>query len=188
MQGTLLFVCDGWIASGYYFAWQVALFLSLGESFTAFGGALALAGVVGAVSGLVLGRHIDGGNGATAVGVTFFFITLLTLFRAFATGNATLAVVANACGAIEACLYIPTVMTAVYNQAKQSPCALRFHAACEGGWDAGGATGCLLIAILTWAGVPLSVCILTALPGIALSYAVLRRYYAGAAVPAPQFA
>ncbi len=187
-QGALVFACDGWIAAGYYFAWQVALFLSLGESFSAFGGALALAGLVGAVSGLILGRHIDGGNGATAVGVTFFFITLLTLFRAFASGNATLAVIANALGAIEACLYIPTVMTAVYNQAKQSPCALRFHAACEGGWDAGGATGCLLIALLTWAGVPLPICILTALPGIALSYAVLRRYYAGVPVPTPQFA
>jgi hypothetical protein len=32
--------------------WQMALFLALGESFTAYGGAMALAALVGAVSGL----------------------------------------------------------------------------------------------------------------------------------------
>jgi MFS family permease len=187
-NGFALFACDGWMAAGVLFAWQVALFVSLGESFSAFGGALAVAGAAGAVASLVLGRHIDGGHGGIAVGITFAALTGLTLFRAGATDQAALAVIANACGAVVLSLYIPTLMTAVYNQAKQSSCPLRFHAAAEGGWDAGGATGCLLIALLTWAGVPLSICILTALPGIALSYSFLRRYYAAIAVPAPQFA
>jgi hypothetical protein len=187
-NGFLLFACDGWIAAGIYFAWQVALFVTLGESFTAFGGALAVAGVAGAVASLLLGRHIDGGHGGIAVGITFAVLAGVTLFRAGATDQAAVAVVANAFGAVVTCLYIPTLMTAVYNQAKQSPCPLRFHAAAEGGWDAGGASGCLLIALLTWLGVPLSVCILTALPGIGLSYRILRRYYAGIALRAPQFA
>ena len=187
-HGFLLFACDGWITAGLYFSWQVALFLSLGESFSAFGGALAVAGLAGALTSLVLGRNIDGGHGAIAVGITFAAVTGLTLFRAVATHQAAIAVIANACGAVVVCLYIPTLMTAVYNQAKQSPCALRFHAAAEGGWDAGGAAGCLLVALLTWAGVPLPICILTALPGIALSYWLLRRYYAAVAVSAPQFA
>jgi len=183
-KGFLLFACDGWMAAGVLFAWQVALFVSLGESFSAFGGALAVAGVAGAVASLVLGRHIDGGHGRVAVGITFAVLTALTLFRAGATDQAALAVIANACGAVVLSLYIPTLMTAVYNQAKQSPCPLRFHAAAEGGWDSGGASGCLLIALLTSLGVPLSICILTALPGIALAYWLLRRYYAGIAAPA----
>jgi hypothetical protein len=59
-----LFLADGWIGAGYHFVWQIALFLSLGESFVAYGGALALAALVGAVAGLVLGRHIDAGHAA----------------------------------------------------------------------------------------------------------------------------
>ena len=57
---------DAWIAAGYVFVWQIALFLSLGESFSAFGGAMALAALVGAVGGMFLGRHIDAGHGTRA--------------------------------------------------------------------------------------------------------------------------
>ena len=31
IPGALLFAADGWIATGYVFAWQIALFLSLGD-------------------------------------------------------------------------------------------------------------------------------------------------------------
>jgi hypothetical protein len=55
---------------------------------------------------------------------------------------------------------------------------LRFHAAAEGGWDIGGASGCLAAAILSAAGAPLSAGILLSLPGMALSLFLLRRYYA----------
>src|SRR5262249_7413131 len=67
--GVLLFLTDGWLAVGYVFVWQIALFVSLGESFTAFGGAMALAALVGAASGLVLGRLIDLGHGARAASI-----------------------------------------------------------------------------------------------------------------------
>src|ERR1700730_11851603 len=50
LPGILLFMADGWIASGYWLVWQIALFLSLGESFLAYGGALALAALAGAVA------------------------------------------------------------------------------------------------------------------------------------------
>jgi hypothetical protein len=46
--GLLMFMADGWIAAGFFFVWQMALFLALGESFTAYGGAMALAALVGA--------------------------------------------------------------------------------------------------------------------------------------------
>ena len=41
VRGVLLFAADGWTAASYYFTWQIALFVSLGESFLAFGGTLA---------------------------------------------------------------------------------------------------------------------------------------------------
>ena len=68
-------------------------------------------------------------------------------------------------------------MTAIYNQAKGSACVLRFHIATEGGWDASGASACLLAAALLWAGAPLSWAILLALFGTAASFGLLRRYH-----------
>src|SRR5262249_58317938 len=58
VPGMRFFLADGWIAAGYYFAWQIALFLSLGESFVAYGGALAPAAPVGAGVGPLLGPPI----------------------------------------------------------------------------------------------------------------------------------
>ena len=61
--------------------------------------------------------------------------------------------------------------------AKHSPCTLRFHVATEGGWDFGGAAGCLVAAALTAAGLPLAIAILLSLGGIAASFVLLRGYY-----------
>jgi DHA1 family inner membrane transport protein len=175
--GGLLFASDGWTCAGFYFAWQIALFSSLGQSFLAFGGALAIAALAGAIGGMVLGRFIDAGHGTRAVWFAYGGFFVVTALRAIAPGHQTLAIVANALGSLEGCLYIPTLMTAVYNQAKRSPCTLRFHVFSEGGWDIGGASGCLFIAILVWAGVPLSVCVLTSLFGAGVGFMILRRYY-----------
>ncbi|MFZ2017896.1 MAG: MFS transporter [Methyloceanibacter sp.] len=178
IPGMKLFLADGWIVAGYYFLWQIVLFLSLGESFVAFGGALALAALVGAVAGLLLGRLIDAGHGERAVAYAIGMLVITTLLRASAPGHAILAVIANALGALVVCLYIPTLMTAVYNQAKRSPCTLRFHVATEGAWDVGGAAGLLLSALLASTGAPLSVALLLPLIGAAVLFVELRRYYA----------
>src|SRR5262249_4354336 len=69
LPGVLLFAADGWMVVGNWFVWSIALFLSLGESFSAFGGAMALAAAVGAVSGFVLGRWIDAGHGTRAAAI-----------------------------------------------------------------------------------------------------------------------
>jgi MFS transporter, DHA1 family, inner membrane transport protein len=180
IPGVLLFAADGWIAAGSYLAWQLALFVSLGESFLAYGGALAFAALVGAVASLTLGRHIDAGHGNRAVWYASGTLAAIILLRATATGNAALAVLANALGAFGACLYVPTVMTAVYTLAKRSPCTLRFHVAAEGGWDVGGATGLIAAAIITGYGMPLSASILLSLAGVAGTIVVLRRYYGAA--------
>ena len=183
-RGTLLFAGDGWIAAGFAFAWQIALFLSLGESFVAYGGALAFAALAGAIGGLVLGRHIDAGHGKRAVAFALGVMALIIVLRALATGSATAAVLANALGALGVCLYIPTLMTAVYTQAKRSPCVLRFHVMTEGGWDLGGASGLFLTALLLVLGVPLWACILLSLAGVMWLAVLLRRYYGSSAIAA----
>lgn len=177
LPGMKLFMADGWIVAGYYFAWQLALFLSLGEDFVNFGGALAVAALVGAAGGLVLGRHIDAGHGGRAAWIGVGAVALVTVLRAFAPGHPMLAVAANALGALAGCLYVPTMMTAVYTQAKRSPCILRFHVASEGGWDIGGASGLLTIALMVHLGLPLSFGVLTALLGAVAAFVQLRRYY-----------
>jgi hypothetical protein len=181
VPGVLLFMADGWIAVGFWFVWQIALFLSLGESFIAYGGALAFAALVGAIGGLTLGRHIDAGHGRRAVWYAFLALGTVIVLRAIATGSPALAVLANALGALAACLYIPTLMTAVYTLAKRSPCTLRFHVATEGGWDAGGATGLFAAALMIEFGMPLRDSILLSLAGLAAMAIMLRRYYAGSA-------
>jgi hypothetical protein len=47
LPATLVFATDGWIAGSAGYAWQIALFLTLGESFTAFGGARRACGARG---------------------------------------------------------------------------------------------------------------------------------------------
>ncbi len=133
VPGVLLFVADGWIAAGYWLVWQIALFLSLGQSFLPYGGALALAALIGAIGGLMLGRRIDAGRGKGAVWCASGTSALIVVVRALATGHAAVAVLANALGTLGACLYTPTLTAAVYTLAKRSPCALRFYVATEGG-------------------------------------------------------
>ena len=175
----LVFIADGWLAVGFWFVWQIALFLPLSESFLAYGGALAFAALVGAIGSLILGRQIDAGHGKQAVWLAVAAITTVIVLRAIAAGHPALAVLANASGALGGCFYIPTVMTAVYTLAKRSPCTLRFHVATEGGWDAGGALGLLAAALLTEFGLPLGDSILLSLIGVAAITILLRRYYAG---------
>jgi MFS transporter, DHA1 family, inner membrane transport protein len=180
VPGILMFIADGWIAAGFYFVWQMALFLALGESFTAYGGAMALAAVAGAMGGLVLGRLIDTGHGRHAALLAAGSLAVVTGLRAASTRDPALAIVANAAGAVEQALYMPAMMTAVYNQAKVSPCVLRFHIATEGGWDVGCASACLTTAALLWADIPIWCGILLSLPGAAASLAMMRRYYGAA--------
>jgi MFS transporter, DHA1 family, inner membrane transport protein len=190
IPGVLLFAADGWIVVGYAFVWQIALFLSLGESYAAFGGAMALSAIVGALGGMFLGRLVDAGHGVRAAWIALAALAITTILRALSYGNAPFAVIANACGALVTCLYLPPFGAAVYNQAKRSPCALRFHIAAEGGWDVGGATAALIAAGLLAIGMPIGACILLSLLAAPASFLLLRRYFAaaepraGALVPA----
>jgi MFS transporter, DHA1 family, inner membrane transport protein len=181
--GALFFLADGWGAAGFYFVWQLVLFLSLGRSFVDFGGVLALAALAGAAGGLLLGRHIDAGGGVRAVWIAIGTIAAANLLRALVPAHPALALPAAALGAVAVCLYLPTMLTAVYNLAKRSPCVLRFHVAAEGGWDVGGASALGLTALLVWLGAPLWSGSLLALIGAAAEFVLLRRYYRDHAEP-----
>jgi DHA1 family inner membrane transport protein len=181
--GSTLFLADGAFAAGYHYVWQIALFISLGESFAAYGGAMALAALVGAACGLVLGRHIDAGYGRRSVLVAYAVAVLVLLLRAASVGSPWLAVSANAAGAFSSALLIPALMTALYNLAKASPCPLRFHIVTEGAWDIGCGGTCLIAAGFAFAGLPLSAAILLAVPAAGAAAALLCRYYDRIAAP-----
>jgi hypothetical protein len=181
LAGVRLFIADGWIAAGYYFVWQLVLFLTLGADFVNFGGALAFAALAGAIGGVLLGRHIDLGHGSRMAWIGCGAIAAVIVLRSVVPGYPWLAVAAAALGSLAACLYIPVLMTAVYNQAKRAPCTLRFHVAAEGGWDIGGTSGLLAAALLVHLGVPLSYGVLLGLVGALGAFLQLRRYYARSA-------
>ena len=138
---------------------------------------MALAALVGAASGLVLGRLIDAGHGTRAAAIALVALIMAVTFRAASFGNAPLAVFANAAGALVSCLYVPALGTAIYNQAKRSPCTLRFHIAAEAGWDLGGASALLIAAGLLSAGLPIGTGILLSLLGAMAAFHLLRTYF-----------
>jgi hypothetical protein len=175
--GLLLFLADGCFAAGFYYIWQIALFISLGESFPAYGGAMALAALAGAVCALIQGRRIDAGRGRQAVLIAYGAAAAAVILRAGSFGSPWAAIAANAAGALVAALLIPVLMTPLYNLAKTSPCPLRFNIATEGAWDIGCGTACLLAAGVAAAGVPLGVAVLLALPGATAAALLLSRYY-----------
>ena len=154
-----------------------ALFVVLSQDYLAYGGALAVAALVGAVGGLFLGRLIDSGRGTRAVWLAVGVLVLAIALRASLLHDPVLAIAANAIGALVGCLYTPTMMTAVYNQAKRSPCVLRFHIAAEGGWDLGVSTGLSLAALIVWLGFSLAWGIALAFLGAAFVFVLLLRYY-----------
>ena len=181
---ALIFAADGWFDACFIFVWQIALFVSLGESIAASGGARALAGLVGAVCGLLLGRHIDAGFGRRAVVIAYGLGAAIVLMRAASLGSPWLAVAANALGGLFWPLLSPTVGAVTYNLAKASPCPLRFNMVMEGGWDVGCFLACLLAAAMIAGGVGLAVPLLLALPATALTAVLLWRHYPSGAMAA----
>ncbi len=180
---VILQASDGWFGAGFYYVWQIALFLTLGQHFAAYGGAMALAGLVGAGASLTVGRFVDLGHGRVSVFVAYGACALVVGLKAASLHSPALAVAANALATVAAMLLEPVMMTPVYNLAKASPCPLRFHMATEGGWDIGCGAACLAAAGLTAAHVPLSASILLALGGAATGFWLLLRSY-GARAPA----
>lgn len=179
-----LMACDGIFAGGYHYIWQIALFTALGESFAAYGGAVALAALVGAAFSLLIGRHIDAGRGRSATLVAFVVAVTVLAFRAFSLGAPWLAVGANAVGALVEALWVPALMAPLYTMAKASPCPLRFSVATEAGWDLGCAGACLIGAVIVALGHTFVAPVLVGLAGVGMAFAVLWRRYAAGSGPA----
>ncbi len=177
-RGVALFVSDGWIFNSAAWAWNLIMFQTLNGRYDAFGGTLALLALVGALSGLLLGRFIDLGHARSAALINCAALGGTLLAKALC-GTNTVAVLAVAFGTTAlGGLYIPSLMTAIYNEAKASPCPFRFHFVCEMGWDIGGALACLVAATICAYQFSLQAVILLALPMVLFQAIVLDASYA----------
>lgn len=143
---------DGLRTGSFHFTWLIALFLTLGSSYAAFGGAMALTGLAGALAALFLGRAIDLGKGLGAVRIGFVALTVAAMARVVGYPVPLWALAANVAAALAWPLYATAFNARVYNLARQSPCPLRFHIVAEGGWDMGTCLSCLAAAALLQAG------------------------------------
>ncbi|HET7226212.1 MAG TPA: MFS transporter [Candidatus Eisenbacteria bacterium] len=185
--GVALMLADGWFGAGFTFVWQIALFVTLGQSFTAYGGAMALAGLAGGVLSLGVGRLVDLGHTRRSVALASALGGGLLVLQAFAYGTPWLATLANALGPLVHGSMTPVVMSRLYNLAQASPCPMRFTVASEGGWDLGCGACCLAAAGLVWAGLPLSIAMLLSLAGaVAVGALLWRQDTAATGVPAHQ--
>lgn len=168
---------DGWFDTWYIYVWQIALFVALGDSFVAYGGAMAFSAIVGAATGIVLGRHVDAGHGARAVLIAFAASALVVVARAASIGDPWLAALAGASGSIAMAMMSPTIGAAVLPVAKRAPCTFRFHMATEGAWDLGCVAACLTGAALVALGADLIWTTLLALPAAWAAVCILQRLY-----------
>ncbi|MGB6534812.1 MAG: hypothetical protein WBF58_02500 [Xanthobacteraceae bacterium] len=176
-RGILLLGSDGWIFNTSGWSWNLIMFASLNGRYDAFGGSLAVLALAGAASGVVLGRFIDRGHVRRATWINAATLAG-TLVAKAVCGSETIAVLVVALGTTAlGGLYIPSLMTAIYNEAKASPCPFRFHFAAEVGWDVGGAAGCLAAAALCAFGFSLQSVLVLALPMVAFQAFVLQDSY-----------
>jgi MFS family permease len=170
-----LFFTDGVITSTFFFVWIIALFKTLGESFGSYGSALALAGVIGAVMSLGVGRMIDLGHHKRSVQIAYGAIALSIIIKALGFTAPWSAVAANASGAIAAALYVPVLFSRIYNMAKRSACPLRFQVAAEGAWDLGTGLGCLVAALLSYFALSYFWPLILGLAGVFAGYQIIQR-------------
>ena len=179
-RGLAAFASDGFMCAGLVLAWPMALFVSLGSEYESLGLANALAGLVGAGVGLMAGRVIDAGRRDKALVWVSLALVASFAFRASSSFAPAAATLANASGAAVMGVYTTVLMSLIYDRAKGSGAAYRFHFAMEGGWDAGAALGCLAGAAATLAtGVP-SLSTLPSALGVWLMYLCVRGRKASA--------
>jgi hypothetical protein len=174
---ALIIAVDGWFDAGFLYVWQVALFLTLGQSYGAYGGWMALAGVVGAACGLVMGHHVDLGHGRRSVLIAYGVAAAIAAFRASSLGSPWLAGIANALGGVVFPLLVPPLGTVTHNLANASPCPLRNKIASEGGWDVGCFVVCCAAAALAQAGAPSWLWMLLTVPAAIAGATVLWPFF-----------
>lgn len=176
---------DGLRAGSFHFTWLIALFITLGSSYAGFGGALSLAGLVGAMMALFIGKMVDLGGGKRALQIGFAALAIAILARAFGYPLVWTAVLANIVAVVAWPIYGTATNARIYNLARQSPCPLRYHVVAEGGWDLGTAVSCLISAALIHFGFSYFWPLLVALIGCGLGYRVLATTFDVKTAPHP---
>jgi MFS transporter, DHA1 family, inner membrane transport protein len=177
-SARLLMITDGLRSAGAHFVWLISLFITLGSSYVAFGGALALAGLTGAFMGLFVGKWIDVGKGINAARIGYGAMTVSSLIKCFGFHIPLVAVTANAFYSAAWPSYATSLNSQVYNQARRSACPLRFHVVAEGGWDIGMTIGCGFAALLVHFGFGFFWPLALGAFGTILGYNVLLRVMA----------
>src|SRR6185503_3900024 len=112
-----LYFADGWIQVSLTTAWSIVMFQALGGRFDSFGGTLSLAGLAGALGGMVLGRFIDKGHARSVVWVNAGLLALGLVLRSATFGHAAAVVAVAVVVTLVSGLYLPSWMTAIYNEA-----------------------------------------------------------------------
>lgn len=170
-RAIAVFSADGWITAGLAMAWPMVLFTSLGSAYGTFGLSNALAAAAGAVTGFWAGHGIDRGHRDRYITIVSVLLAAGFLLRAGTVWSPIAASIANATGAAVGGLYTPLLMSMIYDRAKLSGAAYRFHLALEAGWDIGCAGGCLAGAAAAWISGTPSLSVLPAMLGVAVIYA-----------------
>jgi MFS transporter, DHA1 family, inner membrane transport protein len=176
-EARIIMFTDGLRAALFHYTFSLVLFITLGQNFAVFGGAIALAGLVGGLFGLFIGRSIDMGHGKRARQVAYGAMGVAGIVRAIGYPLPVTAIAAS-CLAVLAWPMYGTVMNGrLYDLAKQSPCTLRYHVVAEGGWDLGTATGCLIAAAMFWLGLPAFWPLILSVLASAAGYVVISRSF-----------
>ena len=133
---------DGIAFSGTHFVWLIALFLTLHPVTWPMAGRWRWQASPGLCMGLFVGKWIDIGKGMRAARIGYGAMVLSAVAKCFGFQHAMECGAANATDSAAWPSYATALNSQVYNLARQSPCALRFHVVAEGGWDLGMAVGC----------------------------------------------
>jgi DHA1 family inner membrane transport protein len=174
-NSILLFTTDAWIFSSSFWAWHIVMFQAIGQRYDMFGGVMAVATLAGAIGGMLLGRMIDLGHMRRVAWLNAGLMATGLLARALCGPQADIVVAVAILSALIGGLYVPVLMTTIYNQAKQAPCAFRFQFAIEGGWDIGAILLCVTAAAIYASGGSSQAVILLAVPMLALQMRLLIR-------------
>jgi MFS transporter, DHA1 family, inner membrane transport protein len=175
--GRRIYFAEGLQSGCGNVAWNLALFVTLGQSFENFGGALALAGLGAAAGSLLIGKMIDGGRPQYSLTLAYGLGVIVIGIKALAWAHPLPALVATALGALVAPMLATAMLSPLYAMAQRSQCTLRFNMATEGGWDLGCSTAALVAATILHFGFGYTLPILLALGAIAAIWWGLARWY-----------
>jgi hypothetical protein len=173
--GIAAFAADGWIASGLSVAWPMILFTTLGSQYDSYALSSSIAGLLGCAAGLICGRGIDRGSRTTYLPAACVALTAVFMLRIAVSVAPGMAQLANAAGAAAIGLYIPVIMSAIYERSKGTGAAYKFHIAAEAGWDLGAMAGCFAAALVSIVVGSSSLCLLPSWVGVVAIYICVHR-------------